>query len=88
MPESPLDEVEIPDGPVTEAEVLRGIRRLAYGASSENVSLRGWELMGRHIGMFKDSVSEGGAPVVRLTPPLDTWTEAGAEAGAEANDGA
>lgn len=59
------------EGPVTEDEVLRGIRWLAYEASSETVSLRAWELMGRHIGMFKDSPSDGGAPVVRLTPPLD-----------------
>lgn len=80
MPESPTEDIEIPNGPVTETEVLRGIRRLAYGASSETVSLRGWELMGRHIGMFKDSPLEGGAPVVRLTPPLDLRASTGSEA--------
>lgn len=65
------DEDDYPVGPVTKTEVMHGIRRLAYGASSENVSLRAWELMGKDIGMFRDAPSDGGVPVVRLTPALD-----------------
>ncbi len=61
---------EIPRGPATREEVMAGIRRLAYCASSENVSLRAWELMGKDIGMFRDAPDEGGAPVVRMTPSL------------------
>ena len=74
------DAVEIPEGPVTRSEVIQGIRRLAYRSASENVQLRAWEVMGRDIGMFKESTPEGGVPVVRLTPPLDQppGTRAGA----------
>ncbi len=71
MSDSDDNDAPIPQGPVTKTEVMRGIRRLAYGASSENVSLRAWELMGKDIGMFRDNPSDGGAPVVRLTPALD-----------------
>ena len=63
--------VEIPEGPVTRNEVIQGIRHLAYRGESENVQLRAWEIMGKDIGMFKESTPDGGVPVVRLTPPLD-----------------
>lgn len=65
------DAVEIPEGPVTRKEVIQGIRQLAYRGISESVQLRAWEVMGRDIGMFKESTPDGGVPVVRLTPPLD-----------------
>ncbi len=68
---TPPDGLDVPGGPATRDEVMGGIRRLAYHASSETVSLRAWELMGRDIGMFKDAPGDGGAPVVRMTPPLD-----------------
>ena len=65
------DAVDVPEGPVTRSEVIQGIRHLAYRAESESVQLRAWEVMGRDIGMFKESTPDGGVPVVRLTPPLD-----------------
>lgn len=65
------EQTDIPRGPATREEVMAGIRRLAYEASSETVSLRAWELMGKDIGMFKDAPGEGGAPVVRMTPSLE-----------------
>jgi len=71
--------VEIPQGPVTRSEVIQGIRKLAYRGESENVQLRAWEIMGRDIGMFKDSTPEGGAPVVRVTPPLSEPADAGSK---------
>ena len=58
-------------GVVTVDDVLLGIRALASDADSETVRLRSWELLGKHLGMFRDSASEGGAPVVRRTPPLN-----------------
>ena len=68
---APPDGLDVPGGPATRDAVMGGIRRLAYHASSETVSLRAWELLGRDIGMFKDAPGDGGAPVVRMTPPLD-----------------
>lgn len=65
------EQIEVPHGPATREEVMAGIRRLAYEASSETVCLRAWELMGKDIGMFKDASGEGGAPVVRMTPSLE-----------------
>ncbi len=73
-PPDPGD-IRIDQGPlsrVTREEVLTGIRRLAHEADSENVRLRAWELMGRDIGMFRDQQDAGGAPVIRLTPELNT----------------
>ena len=69
-PERP-DSPEIPDGPVTGPEVIGGIRRMAHGETADTTRLRAWELLGRVIGLFKDAPTEGGVPVVRLTPPLD-----------------
>ena len=62
---------EIPDGPVTDDEVIGGIRRMAHGETADTTRLRAWELLGKTIGLFRDGPAEGGAPVVRLTPPLD-----------------
>ena len=74
---------DVPDGPITDGEVIGGIRRMAHGDTADTTRLRAWELLGRAIGLFKDSPSEGGAPVVRLTPPLDQPAEA---QGQEASD--
>ena len=70
MPKSSPEPVEIPDGPITEAEVIAGIRRMAYGETADTTRLRAWELLGRTIALFKDGPTDGGAPVVRLTPEL------------------
>jgi len=78
--EQKQEAVQIPQGPVTRSEVIQGIRSLAYRGESESVQLRAWEIMGRDIGMFKDSAPEGGAPVVRVTPPLDEPADAGSRA--------
>lgn len=69
--DEPPDAPELPDGPITDGEVIGGIRRMAHGDTADTTRLRAWELLGRAIGLFKDSPSDGGAPVVRLTPPLD-----------------
>ena len=70
--ESPRLEVTVPEGPVTEAEVIGGIRRMAHGETADTTKLRAWELLGRVIGLFKESSADGGATVVRLTPPLES----------------
>ena len=70
MSKSEAEPVEIPDGPITKSEVIAGIRRMAYGETADTTRLRAWELLGRTIALFKDSPSDGGAPVVRLTPEL------------------
>ena len=71
MPKSESRPSEIPNGPVTDDEVIGGIRRMAHGETADTTRLRAWELLGKTIGLFKDGPPEGGAPVVRLTPPLD-----------------
>ncbi len=75
MPESDHDDDRVDQDSfarVTREEVLAGIRLLAREADSENVRLRAWELMGRDIGMFRDSQDDGGVPVIRLTPDLSS----------------
>lgn len=69
MPDT--EEAHAPDSPVSEAEIINGIRAIAYGDAPENTRLRAWELLGKITGLFKDGPTDGGAPVVRLTPPLD-----------------
>ena len=69
MPDT--EEVQTSDSPVSEAEIINGIREIAYGDAPENTRLRAWELLGKITGLFKDGPTDGGAPVVRLTPPLD-----------------
>ncbi len=73
--EEPPEPPELPDGPITDGEVIGGIRRMAHGDIADTTRLRAWELLGRAIGLFKDSPTDGGAPVVRLTPPLDEPAE-------------
>ena len=70
MPKSEAEPVETPDGPITKSEVIAGIRRMAYGETADTTRLRAWELLGRTIALFKDSPTDGRAPVVRLTPEL------------------
>ncbi len=76
MPKSRSTPPEPPDGPVTDDEVISGIRRMAHGDTADTTRLRAWELLGKTIGLFRDAASEGGAPVVRLTPALDETSEA------------
>ena len=88
MPKSEAKPVEIPDGPITKREVIAGIRRMAYGETADTTRLRAWELLGRTIALFKDSPTDGGAPVVRLTPELSQRTGAAVRDEVEAgNDG-
>ncbi len=79
MPET--EEVQIPEGAVSEAEVINGIREIAYSSATDNTRLRAWELLGKINGLFRDGASDGGAPVIRLTPPLSGSREAVEEAG-------
>ena len=72
---SDTEEVRLAEGPISEAEIINGIREIAYGDAPENTRLRAWELLGKIKGLFKDGPTDGGAPVVRLTPPLDELRE-------------
>ena len=52
-------------------DVLEGILKIAQAEKgSEAARLRAWEMLGKHIGMFRDGPARG-APVVRATPSLD-----------------
>ncbi len=68
---SPAPPTDIPSGPVTDDEVIGGIRRMAHGETADTTKLRAWELLGRIIGLFSESAGDGGATVIRLTPSLD-----------------
>ena len=60
--------------------VLSGILAMATAEkTADTTRLRAWELLGRHLGLFREQSSEGDAPaIVRHTPslnPNDDWYE-------------
>lgn len=60
--------------------VLSGILDMATAdKTADTTRLRAWELLGRHLGLFREPTSEpDGGVIVRYTPslnPNDEWYE-------------